>query len=498
VNVRATHAGPVANRTARSSAAIAAVTVVNRLSRALGQGSGTVAGGRAGLLVDPGLLATLAAGRRVALVTGTNGKTTTTRLLAAALAGPEGDDPPVSNDTGANMPAGHVAALAGAPDARVAVLEVDEGYLGRLITEAAPDVVVLLNLSRDQLDRIAEVRMLVDRWRTSLAGLARPTPGGGGTVVVANADDPMVAFAAAAAPEVCWVGAGQVWDTATDAAGRFRILYVPVGEYHLSVDARGFATMGMNLTLSVGQAIDVPMTLSPAPVSEAVDVSAPAPVVEAGRTQVADRITPQEVDTLPLNGRNYLDLALLAPNVSRTNLRTNDRFAESSAVPGTGISVAGQRNLGNTFLVDGVSANDDAADLAGAYYGEEVIREFQVITSGGVAEFGRASAGTINILTKSGTNQARGRAYGFFRDDRLDARNPLAVQKDPLTEQQYGLSFGGPIVKDRTFWFANVEETRQNRTGIITIAPADGAAINAALDIVKGVVNAAVKFPLIP
>ncbi len=274
----------------------------------------------------------------------------------------------------------------------------------------------------------------------------------------------------------------QVWDTATDAAGRFRILYVPVGEYHLSVDARGFATLGVNLTLSVGQAIDVPMTLSPAPVSEAVDVSVPAPVIEAGRTQVADRITPHEVDTLPLNGRNYLDLALLAPNVSRTNLRTNDRFAESSAVPGTGISVAGQRNLGNTFLVDGVSANDDAADLAGAYYGEEVIREFQVITSGGVAEFGRASAGTINILTHSGTNQARGRAYGFFRDDRLDARNPLAVQKDPLTQQQYGLSFGGPIVKDRTFWFANVEETRQNRTGIVTIAPADVAAINAALD----------------
>jgi len=217
VNVRATHAGPTANRSARASTAIAAVSIVNRLSRALGRGSGTVAGGRAGLLLDPGLLATLAAGRRVALVTGTNGKTTTTRLLAAALTGPAGDDLPVSNDTGANMPAGHVAALAAAPVDRVAVLEVDEGYLGRLITEAAPDVVVLLNLSRDQLDRIAEVRMLADRWRTSLAALARPTPGAGGTVVVANADDPMVAFAAATAPEVTWVGAGQVWHD--DAVG---------------------------------------------------------------------------------------------------------------------------------------------------------------------------------------------------------------------------------------------------------------------------------------
>lgn len=216
MNVRATSVGPTPTRSARSTVAIAVVTAVNRLSRALGRGSGTVAGGRAGLAVDPGLLAVLATGRCVALVTGTNGKTTTTRLLAAALAGPDGDQP-VSNDTGSNMPAGHVAALAGSPGVRLAVLEVDEGYLGRLVTETAPSVVVLLNLSRDQLDRISEVRMLVDRWRSSLAGVSGPTAQGGGTLVVANADDPMVAFAAAAAPDVRWVGAGQVWHD--DAVG---------------------------------------------------------------------------------------------------------------------------------------------------------------------------------------------------------------------------------------------------------------------------------------
>jgi UDP-N-acetylmuramyl tripeptide synthase len=189
---------------------------VNRLSRALGRGNGTVAGGRVGLVVDPGLLATLAIGHCIALVTGTNGKTTTTRLLAAALTDPA-SVPPVSNETGSNMPAGHVAALAASPRSLVAVLEVDEGYLGRLVNEAAPAAVVLLNLSRDQLDRISEVRMLVDRWRLSLAGLSSPTAQNGGTVVVANADDPMVAFAAASAPEVCWVGAGQVWHD--DAVG---------------------------------------------------------------------------------------------------------------------------------------------------------------------------------------------------------------------------------------------------------------------------------------
>jgi UDP-N-acetylmuramyl tripeptide synthase len=194
----------------RSSLAVGALQLSNRLSRMLGRGSGTVAGGRVGLALDPALLRTLTVGRRVALVSGTNGKTTTTRLLAAALTAP-GAPAAVSNLTGANLPAGHVAALAGAPVSRAAVLEVDEGYLGQLIAQSHPELVVLLNLSRDQLDRIAEVRMLVDRWRIALAGL------GDGGVVVANADDPMVVWAASTATRVVWVGAGQVWHS--DAVG---------------------------------------------------------------------------------------------------------------------------------------------------------------------------------------------------------------------------------------------------------------------------------------
>jgi carboxypeptidase family protein/TonB-dependent receptor-like protein len=274
----------------------------------------------------------------------------------------------------------------------------------------------------------------------------------------------------------------QVWESITDDRGRFRLLYIPVGDYHLSAELEGFTTVNVNLTLAVGQTIDVPLTLQSASVSETVSVSGQAPIVETARTQVADTITPRDIDTLPLNGRNYLDLALLAPNVSRTTTRSNDRFAETSAVPGSGISVAGQRNLGNTFIVDGLSANDDAADLAGTYYGEEVIREFQVVTSGGTAEYGRASAGTVNIVTQSGTNDLRGRVYGFFRDDRLDARNALATTKDPLTQNQYGFSLGGPLARDRTFWFANIERTQQDKTGFVTIAPANAAAVNQAFD----------------
>jgi lipid II isoglutaminyl synthase (glutamine-hydrolysing) len=202
----------------RATLAVEALKACNRLSRALGRGSGTVAGGRVGLLLDPVLLATLAEGRRVALVSGTNGKTTTTRMLSAALV--DGSDRVVAtNDTGANMPAGHVSALAGSPPGSDAVLEVDESYLGRLLDETAPRVVVLLNLSRDQLDRIAEVRILADRWRAALSGghgseadgRAEGAPNRPTVVVVANADDPMVVWAATPAADVRWVAAGQVW-----------------------------------------------------------------------------------------------------------------------------------------------------------------------------------------------------------------------------------------------------------------------------------------------
>lgn len=181
---------------------MAATRAVNALSRRFGAGSGSVAGGHAGLALDPALLEHLAAGRRVALVSGTNGKTTTTRLLAVAIEGVLGRA--ATNATGSNMPAGHVTALAAAPPAAPAVLEVDEGYVPRLCAALSPEVVVLLNLSRDQLDRTSEVRMVANKWRAALA--ASPE-----TAVVANADDPLVTWAASAAARATWVGAGLSW-----------------------------------------------------------------------------------------------------------------------------------------------------------------------------------------------------------------------------------------------------------------------------------------------
>jgi hypothetical protein len=279
------------------------------------------------------------------------------------------------------------------------------------------------------------------------------------------------------------VETNQSKTSTTDEDGRYRFSYLPVGAYELKVEKSGFAVLTKQLTLTVGQALDVSLSLSVAGVAESIRITdADAPVVETARTQVAETVAPEEIDSLPLNGRNYLDLAALTPGVTRTNPVTNQRFPETSAVPGTGLSITGQRFINNGFVVDGLSSNDDAADLAGTFYSQEVIREFEVITSGGIAEFGRASGGVVNIVTQSGTNNYRGRVYGFLRNQRLDARNPLSPTKDPFTQAQYGASFGGPLRRDRSFFFSNFEQTRLNNATIITISPANVAAVNARLD----------------
>ncbi len=172
------------------------------VSRLAGKGDGSVIGGLIGLRLEPDLLSLLARGRHVVLVTGTNGKTTTTRLITAAL-GALGRQI-ASNIYGANMEAGLTSALSRAPDASLAVLETDEKYIPAMVKATSPRVVVLLNLSRDQMDRAAEIWLLARRWREALANAP-------GCRVVANADDPLVAWAAGAARQVTWVAAGQRW-----------------------------------------------------------------------------------------------------------------------------------------------------------------------------------------------------------------------------------------------------------------------------------------------
>ncbi len=192
-------------------------------SRLAGRGSGTVIGSRVSLAIDPGVLAGLAKGRRLALVSGTNGKTTTSKFLASAL---QTRGPIAHNDGGSNLPGGVLSALAARPGSDVGVLEVDEGWLPYVSSQVRPAVVALLNLSRDQLDRVSEVRNVARRWREMLEGAE-------GVSVVANCDDPIVAWAAMGCSSTHWVAGGQPWRS--DATGcpscGGQILYDP-GSWH--------------------------------------------------------------------------------------------------------------------------------------------------------------------------------------------------------------------------------------------------------------------------
>jgi UDP-N-acetylmuramyl tripeptide synthase len=194
----------------RTRLAVVAGGGLGALSRATGRGSGSVVGGHAILAIDPSALERLSAGRQVALVSGTNGKTTTTKLLACAI-GAGGRRPVVTNLLGANLPAGLAAALAKGGPGATAVLEVDELWLPKVAAKVSPAVLVLLNLSRDQLDRNNEVRHVAQRWRNACDQLPP------GAVVVANSDDPLVVWAASAAKRVTWVAAGLRWNS--DATG---------------------------------------------------------------------------------------------------------------------------------------------------------------------------------------------------------------------------------------------------------------------------------------
>ncbi len=267
----------------------------------------------------------------------------------------------------------------------------------------------------------------------------------------------------------------------TDDEGRFRFPYLRVGPYEITVSRTGFSDAARRLTLTLGAAFELPVTLSVGPLDTRVTVTGEATVLEAARSQIASTVSEAEARSLPLNGRNFLELALLVPGVAPTNIASTQLFPETSAVPGITLSVASQRNLSNNFIVDGLSANDDAAGLSGITYGVDAVDQFQVVTSGGQAELGRALGGYVNIVTKSGTNVLHGTAYDYLRDDSFNAANALSGTKLPMRQWQYGGSLGGPVVRNRTFYFTNVEQRRLDQSGLVTISPANVSAVNARL-----------------
>ena len=267
----------------------------------------------------------------------------------------------------------------------------------------------------------------------------------------------------------------------TDDNGRFSLPNLPLGNYQLVATLAPFHPATYEVKLSVGSVVSIEMRMKPQ-WAEVVTVSDAAPVVETGRSSITGTIAPQEIRSLPINGRSFLDLALLVPGVSATNVGGGTQFfPETSAVPGVGLSIGSQRNLSNNFLVDGLSANDDAAALSGIPYSMDAIDQFQVITSGGQAELGRALGGYVNIVTKSGSNKLDVEFHEFGRTSDTSAVNPLLGQALPMTQNQYGAGAGGPIVKGRTFFYGNFEQRQLDQSGLVTVTNATAAVINARL-----------------
>jgi len=262
-------------------------------------------------------------------------------------------------------------------------------------------------------------------------------------------------------------------ETVTDQQGRFRFPYLKVGPYEIKIRLQGFAEATRTLTLTLGSAFELPVPLKVASLDTSVTVTGEATVLEAARSQIAGTVSQTEARDLPMNGRNFLDLALLVPGVTPTNVSSTQLFAETSAVAGPGLSVGSQRNFSNNFIVDGLSANDDAAGLSGIPYGVDAVDQFQVVTSGGQAELGRALGGYVNVVTKSGTNIFHGDLYDYLRDDRFNAPNALAGTALPMNQKQFGASLGGPLRRDRTFYFSNVEQRRLDQSGLTTILSKD-------------------------
>ena len=250
----------------------------------------------------------------------------------------------------------------------------------------------------------------------------------------------------------------------TDSAGRFRAVLLPLGPYQVTATLQGFATVVQKgLDLGVGQTLTVPISLKQAATSEQIVVTAAAPLIETARTEGATRIDQKAVEGLPNNGRNFLDYTKLTPGVTIVQGPDGDE-----------LSINGQKGISNNVSVDG-------ADFNNPFFGEQrggqrppftfnldAVEEVVVISDGANAEFGRSMSGFVNVITKSGTNDTAGTAHVTFKNDSLSSqpKNPDGSESPKFSSRQtqYGFTLGGPIQRDRLFYFGALDLQKASST----------------------------------
>lgn len=244
----------------------------------------------------------------------------------------------------------------------------------------------------------------------------------------------------------------------TDAEGFYRLVALPAGTYTVSVSQTGFATSTSNIELTLNRTATFDIQLQVGSGISQVTVTNELPLIEPNSASTGLTITPQQIVDLPVNGRNYLDLLQLVPGVAIN--RQADPNGDNAN------PVLGERGGNNNFFIDGHPNKDTVNGGPAAQFNQETIAEFQVLTTGYKAEFGQASGAIVNVITKSGGNQIRGVGSLFHRNDAFDSSNSLdATQTDalPLRRYDYSLALGGPIIKDRVFFFGSAERITENR-----------------------------------
>jgi hypothetical protein len=276
----------------------------------------------------------------------------------------------------------------------------------------------------------------------------------------------------------------------TNSIGQFRATGLPPATYDVSAELRGFATeIRRSVTVAVGQTVISDFKLKPSQVATVIEVTDQPPVVETERGSQADRITQRYIADLPIDRRDYLTFTLLAPGVSDATRLAGDQDFRVKQTPQSGLSFYGSNGRGNSITVDGGETSGDSGGQR-LTVSQDAVQEFQINRSNYAADLGSATGASINIVTKSGTNNLHGSLYGFFRNDVMDAQNPFsftqALQpgqtfnpagpdslgspvKDSLSRQQYGGTVGFPIKKDKTFLFAAFEGLRQNAQNAVPL-----------------------------
>ncbi len=236
--------------------------------------------------------------------------------------------------------------------------------------------------------------------------------------------------------------------------GSYRVPLLPPGVYDVKAELGGFRpVLRQGVEVALNQQAILDLTLGLASVTEAVSVTGAAPVVETTRSDITNRVSTRTIDALPLNGRNFTDLVALVPGARPV----------PEGQQGANVSIFGERGAATSFLVDGAENNDPLEGGAALRYTQDSIQEFEVITTGYEAEFGRAQGGIVNVVTRSGTDSFDGRGFWFRRDDAMDASNVPNQDAPKLARDQWGATLGGPIRRDRAYFFGSFERLGETR-----------------------------------